>query len=215
MNLKYVEPTGHDYPKKLEETIVASSDGRSACCTFNRRGTLLAIGCHEGHINIWDFETRSIAKQLKEHKGVVTSVSWSRNGSKLLSSDWNGHLLLWDINTSTVLIKIKFNIPIQHSWLHGRSSKLAMIHLDKCQPLIVTFDKITTKPNSNDNKEESKTNATSDNKMETESQKLEISNDQQIILENLSSSNYKITAKSIMLEEFTELDQPKSPKCKS
>ena len=25
-----------------------SIDGTSACCTFNRRGTLLAIGCREG-----------------------------------------------------------------------------------------------------------------------------------------------------------------------
>ena len=118
MNLKYVEPTGHDYPKKLEETIVPSSDGRSACCTFNRRGTLLAIGCHEGHINIWDFETRSIAKQLKEHKGVVTSVSWSRNGSKLLSSDWNGHLLLWDINTSFYIL---LNLHRPHTHTHTRA----------------------------------------------------------------------------------------------
>merc|ERR1719167_2077383 len=122
MNLKYVEPTGHDYPKNLAETIRATKeDGTGACCTFNRRGTLLAIGCREGHINIWDFETRSIAARLDGHHGCVTSVSWSRNGSKLLSSDWCkkcGSLFLWDIKTCTVLIKVEFDRAIEHSWLH-------------------------------------------------------------------------------------------------
>ena len=210
MNLKYVEPTGHDYPKKLEETIPASKEeGTSACCTFNRRGTLLAIGCREGHINIWDFETRSIATVLKEHSGIVTSVSWSRNGSKLLSSDWSGLLLLWDIATSKVLIKVKFNTAIEHSWLHGRSSKLAMIHLHECQPLIVTFDKIDATSNNNNHNDKS---SKQEKKEENESTKHEIINDKNIIMINHTSKNYTITGKSILLQNWN-LDQPKSPKC--
>ena len=191
MNLKYVEPTGHDYPKQIETTITASKEhGTSTCCTFNRRGTLLAIGCASGTINIWDFETRAIALRLQEHKGIVTSVSWSRNGSKLLSSDWSGLLLLWDITTAAVLIKVEFNIAIEHSWLHGRSSKLAMIHLHECQPLILTFDECT--------KNLSKSEAIAIN--------LSTDDDKRIKIINHSAGKYKLCAKSIELSHFLPND---------
>eukprot|EP01084_Bolivina_argentea_P246737 412874_1 len=193
MNLKYAELTAHDYPKQLGERIKASKEGTSACCTFNRRGTLLAIGCREGHINIWDFETRSISKQLCGHTGIVTSISWSRNGNKLLSSDWNGLLLLWDIITSNVLIKIEFeNKPIEHSWLHGRSSKLAIIHLHETQPLIITFNK---RDNNKRDNNESQQIITINNE-----------NNKGIKIINHSYNLYSIETKLIQLSDFITIN---------
>eukprot|EP01083_Nonionella_stella_P031867 87197_1 len=199
MNLKYVEPTVHDYPTQLDERIAATKEhGTSACCTFNRRGTLLAIGCREGHINVWDFETRSIATRLIGHKGIVTSVSWSRNGSKLLSSDWNGSLLLWDIATSTILIKIQFDRAIEHSWLHGRSTKLAMIHLHECEPLVLTFH-------------QSQTTHTHQNRTNNNTTVIH-TDDKTIKLTNYSWNRYQIHGKPIQLSDFASIEQtfPKS-----
>ena len=195
MNLKYVEPTGHDYPKQIESIIPASKEnGTSTCCTFNRRGTLLAVGCAEGHVNIWDFETRSIASKLQKHEGIVTSVSWSRNGSKLLSSDWNGLLILSDIASSSVLIEVECNLAIEHSWLHGRSSKLAMIHLHECEPLILTFSHRQT--------------------ITTKTQKTEQIINANIKITNHSAANYQICAKPIELSHFLPVCRSNSQKKK-
>lgn len=43
-------------------------------CTFNRWGTLLAVGCNDGRIVIWDFLTRGIAKIISAHIHPVCSL---------------------------------------------------------------------------------------------------------------------------------------------
>lgn len=43
-------------------------------CAFNKRGTLLAVGCNDGRIVIWDFLTRGIAKIISAHVHPVCSL---------------------------------------------------------------------------------------------------------------------------------------------
>ena len=139
-------PQEGDYPQELEHTI-PNVYGHATCCAFNRRGTLLAIGCQEGIINMlvflfvfcsfycpflfmfvmyinfrWDFETRSIVSVLSGHRDAVSSISWSRNGRRLLVSDYSGYLILWDVKIGKPLIKLKFNCILEYSWLHQRIS---------------------------------------------------------------------------------------------
>jgi len=58
------------------------SDGTLDCvsmaltCAFNKHGTLLAVGCNDGRIVIWDFLTRGIAKVIGAHVHPVCSIRY-------------------------------------------------------------------------------------------------------------------------------------------
>ena len=68
-------------------------------CAFNRRGTLLAVGCNDGRIAIWDFLTRGIAKMISAHAHTVCSLSWNRKGCKLVSSSTDNQVCVWNVLT--------------------------------------------------------------------------------------------------------------------
>ena len=102
-------------PKAIDGQLV---EGHSVCCAFNRRGTLLAVGCLDGRNIIWDFEVRAVARILVGHIHPVTSVSWSRNGKLLLSSSTDWNLLLWDVLTGKVIHKIGFQSPLLNAEIH-------------------------------------------------------------------------------------------------
>ena len=66
------ESFGQNYPEE--------NDGSLDCVTmaitlnFNRFGTLLAVGCNDGRVVIWDFLTRGIAKVIQAHVHPVCSL---------------------------------------------------------------------------------------------------------------------------------------------
>ena len=63
-------------PHILFQEYDGSLDSVSVAVTasFNRRGSLLAVGCNDGRIVIWDFLTRGIAKIISAHVHPVTSL---------------------------------------------------------------------------------------------------------------------------------------------
>ena len=64
MNKQLLDPFESDYPERIEEELQYGSL-HARCCAFNRRGTLLATGCHEGAAVLWDFDTRGVVKVLQ------------------------------------------------------------------------------------------------------------------------------------------------------
>lgn len=83
-----------ELPETIEEFL---DDGVAQCIAFNRRGTLLAAGCADGQVVIWDTETRGVAQRYKPHSGAVTSVAWSKDGRMLLSGSLDKTVSLWDL----------------------------------------------------------------------------------------------------------------------
>jgi COMPASS component SWD1 len=61
-------------------SIYQEFDGALDCislavtCAYNKRGTLLAVGCNDGRIVVWDFLTRGIAKIISAHVHPVCSL---------------------------------------------------------------------------------------------------------------------------------------------
>ena len=58
-----LESFGQNYPEENDGTLDCIT--MAITCQFNRYGTLLAVGCNDGRIVIWDFLTRGIAKIIQ------------------------------------------------------------------------------------------------------------------------------------------------------
>ena len=106
MNLELLRTFDASY---LEHNDGVLDSGSEALITqFNRRGTMLAVGCNDGRIPLWDFMTRGISRQCSHHIHPITSLSWNRSGKKLLSSatDWN--VVLWYVINGEVELCLCF-----------------------------------------------------------------------------------------------------------
>ncbi|ESO90027.1 hypothetical protein LOTGIDRAFT_145817, partial [Lottia gigantea] len=91
-------------------------------CAFNRHGTLLAVGCNDGRIVIWDFLTRGIAKVINAHVHPVCSISWSRDGHKLLSAATDNTVSLWSVMTGDCDKIFRFPSPVLKVQFHPRDN---------------------------------------------------------------------------------------------
>ncbi|WAR05411.1 RBBP5-like protein, partial [Mya arenaria] len=87
-------------------------------CAFNRQGTLLAVGCNDGRLVLWDFLTRGISKVINAHVHPV----WSRNGRKLLSAATDNTVSIWDVLQGEIEKTFRFPSPILKVQFHPRSS---------------------------------------------------------------------------------------------
>ncbi|KAJ0973779.1 hypothetical protein J5N97_015744 [Dioscorea zingiberensis] len=99
MNVSIIDPLQGDFPEVIEEYL---QHGNMKCIAFNRRGTLLAAGCVDGSCVIWDFETRGVAKELRDKDCIapITSVCWSKYGHHILASATDKSLTLWNVQTT-------------------------------------------------------------------------------------------------------------------
>ena len=124
----------------------------SITCAFNKRGTLLAVGCNDGRIMIWDFLTRGIAKVIIAHVHPVCSVrydrfvnyyltvsvmlkfgfSWSRDGRKLLSAATDNTVSIWDVVTSDCDKTFRFPSPILKVQFHPRDKYVLFLFSLMC-----------------------------------------------------------------------------------
>ncbi|XP_019880220.1 retinoblastoma-binding protein 5 homolog [Aethina tumida] len=110
MNLELLESFGQNYPEEFDGILDSLSI--AVTCAYNKRGTLLAVGCNDGRIVIWDFLTRGIAKIISAHVHPVCSISWSRNGHKLASASTDNTVCIWDVLSGECEQKYRFPCPV-------------------------------------------------------------------------------------------------------
>ncbi|CDS04820.1 hypothetical protein LRAMOSA07350 [Lichtheimia ramosa] len=134
MNLELLDPWEQEYPQTIEETL---EDGYVMTCRFNRRGTLLAAGCHDGRCVVWDFDTKGIARSLTGHVKSIASVSWSRNGRYLLSASKDWTCAMWDLVTAERLVRVRFSSPLMMAHMHPRNNFRFVAALYQDRPVVV------------------------------------------------------------------------------
>ncbi|KAI7859556.1 Set1 complex component swd1 [Circinella umbellata] len=134
MNLELLDPWEQEYPQIIEETL---EDGYVLNCKFNRRGTMLAAGTHDGRCVIWDFDTKGIARNMLGHIKPVSSVSWSRNGKYLLSASKDWTCVLWDLITGEKYMRIRFPVPLMMAQMHPKNNFIFVAALQSSNPVVV------------------------------------------------------------------------------
>lgn len=135
MNLELLQSFGPSYPEEYDGTLDCVSV--AITCSFNRRGTLLAVGCNDGRIVIWDFLTRGISKIISAHAHPVCSVSWSRNGFKLLSASSDWCVSVWDVLSGECDEKYRFPSAVTKVQFHPRDNKRFLVCPMKQAPVLV------------------------------------------------------------------------------
>eukprot|EP00898_Chlorokybus_atmophyticus_P008255 jgi/Chlat1/8430/Chrsp80S07845 len=139
------DPFQSDIPEVIEEWL---DYRQSQCIAFNRRGTLLAAGCSDGAIVIWDFETRGVARCWEHHKGAVTTVSWSQNGRRLLSGSVDQTIVCWDVEAGRPLHAVQVAAPVISAKLHPKDSNICLVCPAADYPCLVQLleGKVTVLP---------------------------------------------------------------------
>ena len=87
---------------------------------FNKRGTLLAVGCHNGKILLWDFMTQGLSRSWKGHVRPITSLSWTNDGKQLLTSSIDHTLKLWDVLTQKEIKSYDLKTQIINAQIHPK-----------------------------------------------------------------------------------------------
>lgn len=116
MNIALLESI-HSGQNNFPETLDGFLDTISPAvkCKFNKYGSLLAIGCNDGSVIIWDFSTRQIAKTLAPHSHPITSICWSRNGHEILTTSTDKVLAIWNVLSGECQYRCQLASPILYA----------------------------------------------------------------------------------------------------
>ncbi|XP_067678158.1 retinoblastoma-binding protein 5 homolog isoform X1 [Haliotis asinina] len=138
MNLDLLETFGQNYPEDFDGALDCVSI--AVTCSFNRQGTLLAVGCNDGRIVIWDFLTRGIAKVINAHVHPVCSISYNRNGRKLLSAATDNTVSVWNVLTGECDRVFRFPSPVLKVQFHPRNSDQFLVCPLKHAAVLMTVE---------------------------------------------------------------------------
>uniref|UniRef100_A0A8C1M4X1 Retinoblastoma binding protein 5 n=1 Tax=Cyprinus carpio TaxID=7962 RepID=A0A8C1M4X1_CYPCA len=114
------ESFGQNYPEEADGTLDCIS--MALTCTFNRWGTLLAVGCNDGRIVIWDFLTRGIAKIISAHIHPVLSFHKNTQDGTLRDS--------YRVKRASPILKLQY---------HPRDMDKVLVCPMKSAPVLLTL----------------------------------------------------------------------------
>jgi WD40 repeat protein len=66
---------------------------------FSPDGLVLAAGCVDGSVVVWETAARRSRATLRGHAGIVNGLAFSPDGRSLATADHDGTLCVWDVAT--------------------------------------------------------------------------------------------------------------------
>jgi WD40 repeat protein len=95
--------------RKAKHTWRVSTGSRQADtrAALNPQGTLVAAGCHEGPVRLWDASTGQAVAELAGHEKGSIDVAFSPDGAQLATTGFDGTVRLWDVATRTLRAELR------------------------------------------------------------------------------------------------------------
>jgi WD40 repeat protein len=69
----------------------------------------LALGLHDGEIDVWDTVQNVKTLTLTGHAGLNARLTFSRDGNRLASANFDGYAKVWDIQSGQELFTLYGN----------------------------------------------------------------------------------------------------------
>ena len=125
MNLHLLGSIGQNYPEESDGYLDTGS--HAVFSQFNRYGTLLAVGCNDGRIVVYDFITRGVSKVYQAHTHTITCVSWSRDCHKMISSSIDRKVIIWDVFSGEIIHCYSFVSSVTRAQFSPRDPNIAIV----------------------------------------------------------------------------------------
>ncbi|EGD77937.1 hypothetical protein PTSG_09572 [Salpingoeca rosetta] len=136
MQTPLLDPFGTKIPDVIEHTL---EEGIALTSKFNRKGSLLATGCSDGKVVLWDFDTKSPATSLDKHTMAVLGLSWSRNGRKLLTWAADQTVVVFDVKKGKACFRKSLSCVAKACAIHPRNEHMLLVCPAALDPLLITI----------------------------------------------------------------------------
>jgi serine/threonine protein kinase/WD40 repeat protein/tetratricopeptide (TPR) repeat protein len=89
------------------EVVVWSAelDAPTRGVAWSEDGRLLAVGCDDYRIHVWDIERKQLVSALVGHENCITRLRFVGGSELLLSSTWDNATKVWDPVRGTMLVE--------------------------------------------------------------------------------------------------------------
>ena len=128
------------------EVVGYLSDGAATSFAFSPDGRLLAVGCVDGRVVLWegsDTQAPAVAAELRAggHAAPVTGVAWARGGRALVTAGADWRVLLWDLAAPALGVAREWHLgaPVASLSVSGGRA-VARVVSGAARPVVLDLD---------------------------------------------------------------------------
>lgn len=104
------------YPEKKQETIQLNNT-TATYCKFNQEGNLLCVGCFNGEVLVYDYETKEVLRKIEDSYNLISCILWYKKDTIIVCS-YDAKISIWNYVNLKLEKVYSFKSVILHAELH-------------------------------------------------------------------------------------------------